>query len=57
MIKEGQVAHLEHKGMMVRVKVLETKKTYGRTRHKVTPVAGKGTAVVEKLKKIGRPNK
>ena len=50
MYKEGQNAYFEIKGMWVQVKILEIKQAYGRTRYKVAPIAGKRTAIVEKLK-------
>lgn len=50
MLKVDQKAILNIKGMKVEVKILEIKSAYGRTRYKVTPVAGSGEAVVESVK-------
>lgn len=47
--KSGQTAIFTVKGLDFMVKILEIKNSYGRTRYRVTPVKGKGEAVVELL--------
>jgi len=53
--KADQCAYVDYKGMLVQVKIIEVKSSYGRIRYVVSPIAGKGTAVVENL--IDKPQK
>jgi len=50
--KEGQNAYFKTKGMLVEVLVLKVGQSYGRTRYKVAPLTGKGSAIIENLTKI-----
>lgn len=50
--KEGQNAYFKTKGMLVEVLVLKVGQSYGRTRYKVAPITGKGSAIIENLTKI-----
>ncbi len=45
----GSIAYLPVGELMIEVKILELKSSYGRQRFSVKPVRGKGEMVVEKL--------
>lgn len=48
----GKKAKVELGGLTVEVKVLDVKKSYGKDRYQITPVAGKGEVWVEKVELI-----
>tara|TARA_Y100000310_G_C20376336_1_gene665920 strand:+ start:113 stop:268 length:156 start_codon:yes stop_codon:yes gene_type:complete len=42
-----------YKGLEFEVKVLKSKRAYGKKRYLITPVAGNGETWVEKIKAVG----
>lgn len=45
----GKKATVDMGGLTVEVKIVDVKKSYGRDRYLITPVAGKGEVWVEKV--------